>query len=242
MARDVTAPYRTSVSPVLMAVFLSPGFWHPGSSQREIQVGGLLCESDLPGAGLSELRPVPALRRGQQEMKWSPAPFPSTAGPVTAGQAARTALGSSVLTHAAAVVNADTHTHTCTLTYCAEMRRPSGLHRLRPGAASTLHRVAVSLPWPLGPTPVRARCLAPRRPTALVCLISVTVLRPNEEHFLFSRLTKRLFRRPCLPLDVRWRMHIIACVCGCQSEREGENSHLFCVLVYLSVISSGFSL
>lgn len=44
------------------------GLWGPGESQREVSLGRLLCEPDLPGAGLHELHSLPALHRGQREM------------------------------------------------------------------------------------------------------------------------------------------------------------------------------
>lgn len=44
------------------------GLWGPGESQREVSLGGLLGEPDLPGAGLHELHSLPALHRGQREM------------------------------------------------------------------------------------------------------------------------------------------------------------------------------
>lgn len=47
------------------------GVWHSGGSQREILHWRLLCESDITGAGVPQLRPVPALHRQWEEVRWS---------------------------------------------------------------------------------------------------------------------------------------------------------------------------
>lgn len=56
----------------MISLFLSPlfipphppqGVWHPGGSQREVQHRRLRCEPDLLGAGVPQLRPVPALQQ-----------------------------------------------------------------------------------------------------------------------------------------------------------------------------------
>lgn len=44
------------------------GVRSPRNGQREVRHRGLLRQPDLTGAGVSRLRPVPALRRGLQEM------------------------------------------------------------------------------------------------------------------------------------------------------------------------------
>lgn len=45
-----------------------------GESQREVSLGRLFSEPDIPGAGLHELHSLPALHRGQREMSpnWCP--------------------------------------------------------------------------------------------------------------------------------------------------------------------------
>lgn len=58
----------------LMSLPSLAGLWGPGESQREVSLGRLLGEPDLPGAGLHELHSLPALHRGQREMS-PPAPF-----------------------------------------------------------------------------------------------------------------------------------------------------------------------
>lgn len=58
-------PPRVTLPPVPA---LLTGLWGPGESQREVSLGGLLGEPDLPGAGLHELHSLPALHRGQREM------------------------------------------------------------------------------------------------------------------------------------------------------------------------------
>lgn len=52
----------------LMSLPSLAGLWGPGESQREVSLGRLLGEPDLPGAGLHELHSLPALHRGQREM------------------------------------------------------------------------------------------------------------------------------------------------------------------------------
>lgn len=58
---------------------MGTGVWHFGGSQREIPYRRLLRESDITGAGVPQLRPVPALHRGREEV--SRARIPSTICP-----------------------------------------------------------------------------------------------------------------------------------------------------------------
>lgn len=46
------------------------GVWYPGGSQREVQHRRLRCEPDLPGTGVPQLRPVPALQQEIDGARW----------------------------------------------------------------------------------------------------------------------------------------------------------------------------
>ncbi len=57
----------TCTSNTFLCLYIS-GLWCSRNSQREVQHRGLLRQPDLTGAGVPQLRPIPALRRDLQEM------------------------------------------------------------------------------------------------------------------------------------------------------------------------------
>lgn len=60
---------NTSFTPALL--FIHSGVWHSGGSQREILYWGLLYQPDIAGAGIPQLRPVPALHGQREDVRWS---------------------------------------------------------------------------------------------------------------------------------------------------------------------------
>lgn len=60
------SPAFMSFTPLLL---VPSGVWHSGGSQREILYWRLLCEPDIAGAGLPQLRPVSALHRQWKDVR-----------------------------------------------------------------------------------------------------------------------------------------------------------------------------